>query len=206
MNLFVLHSLALLSVLPSLILCSSQCDLITSPTSNTLQCSLRTLQSSIDASDREVDSAQILKLKCSDMFFHESQLKSEHFGTLPNLEHLTIDFCKIRHVPARAFAGLANLKSLSLQSHNADWSSILMDIDIDSFKRLFALQDLILANNNLWSLPPSMMCGLNNLRVLNMSANHLLEASNLGLSSGSSSCQVSITELDKQLCLFTQRG
>jgi len=99
---------------------------------------------------KEVDSAKVLNLKCSDMFFHESQLKPEHFGSLPNLEKLSIDFCKIRHVPARAFAGLSGLKSLRLQSHNADWSSVLMDIDMDSFKRLTALEELNLAQNNLW--------------------------------------------------------
>ena len=202
MNLKMFHiSAMLLTVLPSLIISSSslgsKCDLTASTAaSTTLECALRTLQSSIDATDKEVAAAQILKLKCSDIFFHESQLKSEHFGTLPNLEQLTIDYCKIRHVPARAFAGLSNLKVLSLQSHNADWSSILMDIDMDSFKKSFALEELILANNNLWSLPPGMMCGLNNLRVLNMSTNHLLEVSNLGLSSGSSSGQIPIIDLD----------
>ena len=197
------HILALLTIVQVIAVSSSssrsQCDLTTSSTTTTattLECSLRTLQSSIDASDKDVDAAQVLNLKCSDVFFHESQLKTEHFGALPNLEKLTIDYCKIRHVPARAFAGLSNLKSLSLQSHNADWSSVLMDLDMDSFKRAFALEELILSHNNLWSLPPGMMCGLNNLHSLNMSNNHLLEASNVGLSSGSSSCQVSIVGLD----------
>ena len=174
----------------------SQCDLTTSSTMTTLQCSLRTLQSTIDASDKEVDSAQVLNLKCSDMFFHESQLKSEHFGALPNLEKLSIDFCKIRQVPARAFAGLSNLKSLSLQSHNADWSSVLMEMDIDSLKRIPALEDLSLAHNNLWSVPAGLLCDLDNLKSLNLSHNHLLEVSNVGLSAGSSSCQTSLFEID----------
>ena len=175
---------------------SSQCDLTTSSTMTTLQCSLRTLQSTIDASDKEVDSAQVLSLKCSDMFFHESQIKSEHFGALPNLEKLSIDFCKIRQVPARAFAGLSNLKSLSLQSHNADWSSVLMEMDIDSLKRIPALEELTLANNNLWSVPAGILCDLDNLKSLNLSHNHLLEVSNVGLSAGSSSCQTDLVEID----------
>ena len=196
MNPKVLFAVTLLGLIQHSESSSSQCDLTTSSSTTTLQCSLRTLQSSIDASDKEVDSAKVLNLKCSDMFFHESQLKSEHFGSLPNLEKLSIDFCKIRHVPARAFSGLTNLKSLHLESHNADWSSVLMDIDMDSFKRLSSLEDLVLAHNNLWSIPPGLLCGLDNLRSLNLSYNHLLEVSNVGLSAGSSSCKVFLTKMD----------
>ena len=82
MNPKVLFAVTLLGLIQHSESSSSQCDLTTSSSTTTLQCSLRTLQSSIDASDKEVDSAKVLNLKCSDMFFHESQLKSEHFGSL----------------------------------------------------------------------------------------------------------------------------
>ena len=69
-----------------------------------MQCSLRTLQSEIDATDNDIGRAKQLEVKCSDMYFFESKLKSEHFGKLPLLEELDIEFCKIRHLPPRAFA------------------------------------------------------------------------------------------------------
>ena len=81
-----------------------------------------------------------MHVKCSDMFFFESKLKSEHFGKLPALEELDIEFCKIRHLPPRAFAGLSHLKRLSVQSHNSEWTSILMDIDVNSFQKLEKIQ------------------------------------------------------------------
>ena len=46
------------------------------------------------------------------------------------------------------------------------------------------------------SIPPGVLCGLDGLRSLNLSFNHLLEVSNVGLSAGSSGCQSPLVELD----------
>ena len=162
---------------------------------NTMHCSLRTLQSVIDATDSDIGKAKQLEVKCSDMFFFESQLKSEHFGKLPMLEELDIEFCKIRHLPPRTFAGLSHLKELSIQSHNSEWTSILMDIDSNSFQKVETLEGINLANNNLWSIPINTLCNLPKLRKLNISRNHFLDAVDLGLSF-MDGCQVPLLELD----------
>ena len=160
-----------------------------------LHCFLRTLQSEFDVADRDVTKAKKLRIKCSDVFFFESQLKSEHFGSLPQLEKLEVEFCKIRHLPARAFAGLSNLKSLSLKSHNAEWSSVVMDVDPRSFNMLHNMEEMDLSENNLWSLPGSSLCDLPLLRKLNISHNHLLDLADLGLSF-EDGCNVQLTEID----------
>lgn len=192
----LLVQLFTLSLFPCLVV-SSKCDLTTlAEERHVLQCAQRTLQSTVDVGAEDVAKASVLRLACSDMFLQESQLKREHFGQLPNLEELDIEFCKIRRVPARAFDGLVNLKSISIQSHNADWSSIFMEVDPDSFKNMNHLKDIVLAHNNIWSLPPGMMCGVDSVRSLNVSTNHILEVANLGLGSAGQSCEVGLLEID----------
>ena len=168
---------------------------------NTFTCYLRTLQttemdSSISDKDRKgISTAKKLHVRCSDVFFFESQLKSEHFGSLPELEQLDIEFCKIRNIPPRAFAGLTNLKSLSVQSHNSEWTSILLDVDSNGFRKINSIESLNLAHNNLWSLPNDALCGLSYLQRLNVSENHILEVADLGLSR-EEGCNLSLKELD----------
>ena len=57
-------------------------------------------------------------------------MSSDHFGQLPQLEDLQIKYCKLRTVPAAAFAGLNSLKRLTLQSHNA----VIMEMHQDTFQ------------------------------------------------------------------------
>lgn len=160
-----------------------------------LRCFLSTLQSPITADGSAVNRARHLRLSCSDSFFLESRLKPGHFGQLPQLEELHIEYCKIRHLPRGAFAGLSGLKRLSLQSHNGEWSSVLMDVDREAFKKMDRIQDLQLAHNNLWSLPAGALCHMPQLQKLNASHNHLLDAVDLGLSF-EDGCQVPLVEAD----------
>ena len=113
----------------------------------------RTLQSPIGPKGSDVTVVQRLHLRCADHFFLESSMSSDHFGQLPQLEELRIQYCKLRHLPSAAFSGLTNLKTLEIHSHNDDWSSVLMDITKDTFQKLVNLRHLNLAFNNLWSLP-----------------------------------------------------
>ena len=159
------------------ILEESQCAL----DSNSLQldCMLRTLQSPIGPKD--VNSVEKLHLSCSDNFFLESTLSSDHFGHLPRLKELKIHLCKIRRLPPLAFGGLSNLQHLEIQSHNGDWASVVMDADKDTFQKLSALNSLSLAFNNLYALPQGTFCDLLNLRSLNLSQNHFLALADTGL-------------------------
>ena len=175
----------ILSVFSAILLAQSavgqdQCKI--SQDRSSLNCFLRTLQSELKGEGNHVNSVRKLHVRCSDAFFFESQLKSEHFGQLPMLEELHIDYCKIRHLPPRSFAGLSNLQRLSIQSHNSEWTSILMDVDVNAFRQLDSLKELNMAHNNLWSLPINALCDLPKIKVLNMSNNHLLDVVDLGLS------------------------
>ena len=74
-------------------------------------------------------------------------MSSDHFDQLPQLEDLQIKYCKLRTVPAAAFAGLTSLKRLALQSHNA----VIMEMHQDTFQ----VSSLNPINNNiiwLWSI------------------------------------------------------
>lgn len=165
---------------PNQVIEESQCSLDRSD--EALHCFLRTLQSPIGPQGSEVTHVKKLKLKCSDSFFLESYLSSDHFGQLPLLEDLRLKYCKIRNLPAAAFAGLNSLKHLELQSHNGDWTSaVIMEVHADSFQKLSNLQSLNLAFNNLWTLPKDSLCDLVNLKKLNLSHNHILDMLDLGV-------------------------
>ena len=161
-----------------------------------LRCQLNTLQQGTDdVSDADVDKANKLELRCSDFSFSESRLKSQHFGDLPFLRELDIKFCKVRHLPGRAFAGLSNLQKLTLQSHNSEWSSVQMEVDAHSLHHLDSLELLDLSHNNLWSLPAGVLCDLAKLKAVNVSNNHLMAAADLGLSFADG-CRVNLRSLD----------
>ena len=166
-----------------------------------LKCYTRTLQSDIHHANADVlTDIDTLSILCSDSFFYESILRGHHFGgDLPQLRQLHLKYCKIRQIPNEAFAGLgASLEKLTINSHNSEWSSILMDVDKHAFAGLSHLTSLDLSFNNMWSLPLESLCQVPSLKVLNMSKNHLLDLTDLGLAGAkATSCQIpSIETID----------
>ncbi|XP_070492998.1 toll-like receptor Tollo [Chironomus tepperi] len=132
-----------------------------------------------------------LKLECSDVLFAESSLVVENninngigdYGAFnKHLQELTIQFCKIKYVPSMTFKSLKNLKSLTLQTHNADWSTINLELHSETFSGLSELRRLNLADNNIWTLPNGIFCPLFTLKYLNLSKNHLNDVSQVGFS------------------------
>ena len=74
-----------------------------------LWCSLRTLNAQNNTTDVWLQSsnrAKRISVQCSDVFFYESVLRTNHFGYLPNLDILQLEYCKIRRIPSLAFSGL----------------------------------------------------------------------------------------------------
>ena len=67
------------------------------------------------------------------MFFYESVLRTNHFGYLPNLQSLSLEFCKIRRIPSLAFSGLSGLQELVIRTHNSEWSAMVMELESDAF-------------------------------------------------------------------------
>ena len=152
----------------------------------------------------DLGQARTLELVCQDEFFLESNIRSDHFGSLASLHHLEIRDCKIRTLPPRSFVGLASLESLSLQSHNNQWSGILLHIDYEAFIGLENLKDLRLADNKIFECPARLFCPLTNLETIDLRNNRLVNLRDLGLSSVSpEQCRVSVTKLDVGSNLLT---
>ena len=140
-----------------------------------LWCSLRTLNAQNNtASIQSSTRARHINVTCSDVFFYESVLRTNHFGYLPNLQSLSLEFCKIRRIPSLAFSGLSGLRDLVIRTHNSEWSAMVMELESDAFTGLNSLRTLNLTMNNLWTVPSSTFCsGLNSLVDLNLSDNFL---------------------------------
>ena len=77
--------------------------------------------------------ARHINVTCSDVFFYESVLKTNHFGYVRNLQSLSLEFCKIRRIPSLAFSGLSGLQELVIRTHNSEWSAMVMELESDAF-------------------------------------------------------------------------
>lgn len=130
----------------------------------------------------QVDSAEVLNLKCSDLYLYESILRPDQFGSLAHLRHLSLESCKVRQVPDGTFLGLRRLTSLSLRGHNSAWSGAMtMQLSADSLLGLDQVTDLDLSDNNVWGLPVGTLCHTQQLTALNLSHNNIVEVSEIGL-------------------------
>ena len=160
-----------------------------------LWCSLRTLNAQNNTTDVWLQSsnrAKRISVQCSDVFFYESILRTNHFGYLPNLAILQLEYCKIRRIPSLAFSGLSGLRDLVIRTHNSEWSAMVMELEADAFTGLNNLHHLNLTQNNLWTAPRSTFCGLHSLRVLNLSVNFLQDVNELGFNQ----CKIPLEKLD----------
>lgn len=151
----------------------------------------------------ELATATSLDLACSDVFFLESTLRSDHFGSLQQLRRLAIDHCKIRTLPPRSFVGLASLETLSVETYNSEWSAILLHIDYEAFVGLNKLKTLTLSNNNIYETPAKLFCPLSSVETIDLRNNRLVNLEDLGLSTaggvgsaGAEQCSVSVTKLE----------
>ena len=59
--------------------------------------------------------------------------------------------------------GLTRLKSLSVHTFNADWTSMSLEPDYESLIGLNLLEKLDLSHNNLATMPAGLLCPLVNL-------------------------------------------
>lgn len=163
-------------------------------TSVQLACSLRTAAGATDLlaglTASQAQRITVLNLHCTDVLFFESSLdlgRRKEEGTqllsrFHNLKELRIESCKIRYVPSEVLSPLSGLRSLSIRTHNTDWSAMSMEFHRDTFRGLTDLRTLDLGDNNIWTLPSEIFCLLYNLKDLNVTRNRLQDISNLGFS------------------------
>lgn len=151
-----------------------------------LKCSLRTINNA-DAVISNLTSAQMdmitsLTLKCSDVIFFESSLENSFLTQLRRLNHLDLEYCKIKYVPPAVLSTSRDLKKLRIRTHNTDWSAMTMDLHSDSLRGLSQLRELDLSDNNIWNLPKELFCPLVALATLNLTKNRLQDVFELGFS------------------------
>ncbi|EFN73944.1 Protein toll [Camponotus floridanus] len=144
----------------------------------------------------QTDSVTSLGLECSDESFHEGEI-DDLLPSLPRLMKLRVDSCKIRHLPGGVFSSVHNLRSLFLRTRNGDLSTMTLELDRDALHGLTSLKYLDLADNNLWTLPPELLCPVQqSLAWLNLTRNKLQDIRSLNLSDRIESCTSNLKILD----------
>lgn len=166
-----------------------------------LVCRLRTINSELENTNFSVIQPQHtvrLRLECSDGLFFQSSLSAGSFTPLVELRELSIEYCKIGNLSDGAFKGLKQLKNLTVKTHNTDWSSMSLEIAPDAFDdELKQIERLDLGENNMWSIPPGLLCPLYNLQILNMTHNRLRDISEFHFSNNPSErCGANLKLLD----------
>jgi len=150
-----------------------------------VDCNLRILDFRRNSSDVPgIKSAIKMRIQCSDVFFFESQLRSDHLGSLNQLRQLEISYCKIRQLPPRSFVGLTRLRKLSIHTHNSDWTSLSLQPDYEALVGLDLLETLDLSDNNMQLMPAGLLCPLVNIKTVNVSHNSIKDLMDLGLDGG----------------------
>jgi Leucine-rich repeat (LRR) protein len=148
----------------------------------TVSCRVRTLDGEgTNLSALQVEGTARLRVQCSQVLLFESSLPPNAFQRLSQLEELIIEDCKILQLPPYAFDGLRDLKRLSINTHNAEWSSgKSLELAPNSLHGLKELQTLDLSENNIRSLPEDAFCYLGNLQTLNLTRNRIRHVDMMG--------------------------
>lgn len=172
---------------------ADDCDWRTGPSSPevALRCRLQALRTGPDSTNFSLiqpDHTTSLTVLCSALFT-ESHLGNATFSSLRSLRALHLEQCKISEVPERAFAGLTELRNLTVRTYNGDWGALSLALAPRAFEGLSLLQRLDLGHNNIVSLPPTGLCSLRQLRSLNLTHNALETVAGLG-------CLGALSELD----------
>ncbi|XP_063234837.1 toll-like receptor 7 [Bacillus rossius redtenbacheri] len=144
-------------------------------------CRLRTLDGGAGLGALQAEGTARLRVQCSDLLLFESALPPRAFHRLAQLQELSVEDCKILHLPPDAFDGLRDLKRLAVNTRNAEWGSgKSLEVSPSSLHGLRELQVLDLADNNIRALPEDAYCYLGNLQTLNLTRNRIRHADWLG--------------------------
>lgn len=154
----------------------------------TYTCKLRTLDSDgSNINSLPAEGISRLKLFCNDVLLYESVLPSQELKRMYQLEDLTIQSCKLLQLHQDSFDGLREMKKLTINTNNADWSSgKSLELSSGCFNGLKELHTLNLSDNNIRVLPEDAFCPLINLQTLNLTRNRIRSAEKLGFGDATS--------------------
>ena len=133
-----------------------------------------------------------LNLFCSRQVVFESDLQPAAFSAFPRLQELTLNSCKLKELPSRTFAGLLQLKRLTINTRHQDWPGASLSIDSEALTELPRLERLDLSSSELWHVPVGALCHLTSLNTVNLTRNRLHRFSDLGLEAN---CEAPIANL-----------
>lgn len=148
-----------------------------------LACNLRTVNSEFDTTNFSVIPAEhtvSLWIMCNETIMAKSSLEARCFAHLTRLTELSLEFCKLAKFSQESLYGLAELRNLTIRTHNVNWPALSLEIEPNAFVLSKNLERLDLSLNNIWSLPDSIFCPLTALSALNMSSNRLQDINELG--------------------------
>ncbi|KAE8573754.1 toll-like receptor 7 [Halyomorpha halys] len=125
-----------------------------------------------------------LRLHCDHTLPVESPLRPRNFHRLHFLEELSITDCKVLEIPTDAFDGLRELKTLTINTRNAEWGAgKSLEFSVGSFDGLRQLQTLEIVDSNIHTVPENVFCSLGNLQTINLTKNSIEETESLGFMS-----------------------
>ncbi|CRK86773.1 CLUMA_CG000605, isoform A [Clunio marinus] len=161
-------------------------------------CNIRTLEAAHSVELlQDAQGTQKLDIICDESVMFESQIPNKFFRDISSLSELTLDSCKILKITQHTFDGLGELKKLTVNTKNSQWSSVKsLEMQQNAMSGLKQLTILELTDSNIRVIPDGFYCPLNNLQVLNLTRNRLRTTENLGFSGDECNALKEISALD----------
>ena len=157
-----------------------------------LTCHLSAINSRMERTDFSVipsAGTRSLTVQCSESEA-ESSLEAGGFDSLVELVNLSIVGCRIDKIPADAFAGLRNLRALTVRSPR-------LTVEEGAFNGLDRLDALDLSDSRIRVLPANELCSVPELRVLNLAGNSFGGFGDLGVSEPCDLSRLEVLDLSK---------
>ena len=128
------------------------------------------------------DSFTELTVSCNAGTRRPSSLATGTFEGFNRITKLSIEYCKLTELSDSAFAGVPNIRNLTLRTRNMEFTSMSLTALPRALSSLTHLEQIDLSTNSIWELPVGVFCGLPSLRSLNLAHNHLQDLAQLGFS------------------------